>query len=635
MCFLQKKLIVSIVVAASFLYSTAQAGFLDMPEITESPTLKRESLLRDLDIPPVRDRDPNPEGGPRLAVTEFRLQGVVEYPELDITLEKISKLVEGIRFDFMGEDQLLESGYTMKEITEVTDTLVQIEKETIGRSVTPIELQRLVWLVQSQRERRGITLGMIETIADKITNYYRERGFILAKAYIPEQEVRDGVVTLTMLLGHLGGVNIQGNALYNNDAIAAVFDDAMFKPVTHDSIEEKLYLLNDYPGISAHGFFAPGTQVGDSDLTVTIKNETEFQGNVRVDNHGSAETGEYRLYGELFYNNPLGYADQLHLAYLNSFKPDNSNYGQIKYKINVLNSYNQLSLLFATNQFDLGPGNVEAINALKLTGDTAQSEVDYRYILKRGRKSNHKTGLSINKTESKIDTRNTGSFGGQFDDTVRNTSLVYEYDVLNEQDKFLHQGKISLTSGKFLKGVEPGGEQKDQYYFATMDYTLLSFFKVPYFAADTRIILNTSLQFAGSPISSINQFNIGGPTRVRAYPVNIFAADNAVFVGAQWLFNTPDFMDFIVSGNTHFKEAAQLFLFADMSYGKQMNLDPTGGDKYGQLADAGFGLEFSYLADLKSNIQIAFPMHSKFTSQDISNETEGVRLVFDLQYKFL
>ena len=66
-----------------------------------------------------------------------------------------------------------------------------------------------------------------------------------------------------------------------------------------------------------------------------------------------------------------------------------------------------------------------------------------------------------------------------------------------------------------------------------------------------------------------------------------------------------------------------------------MSLDPTGGDKYGQLADAGFGLEFSYLANLKSNIQIAFPMHSKFTSQDISNQTEGVRLVFDLQYKFL
>ena len=49
---------------------------------------------------------------------------------------------------------------------------------------------------------------MIETVADTITQYYRERGFILAKAYIPQQQVRDGVVSLNIMLGKLGSVEV-------------------------------------------------------------------------------------------------------------------------------------------------------------------------------------------------------------------------------------------------------------------------------------------------------------------------------------------------------------------------------------------------------------------------------------------
>ena len=77
---------------------TSLAGFLEMPEITEMPDFERKSMLKDLDIPSVRDRDPDPESGPRLNVEKFKLQGIVEYPELGITKADIDKLIDGIRF---------------------------------------------------------------------------------------------------------------------------------------------------------------------------------------------------------------------------------------------------------------------------------------------------------------------------------------------------------------------------------------------------------------------------------------------------------------------------------------------------------------------------------------------------------
>src|SRR5690625_5846504 len=73
---------------------------------------------------------------------------------------------------------------------------------------------------------------MIETVADTITQYYRERGFILAKAYIPKQEVRDVVVTLTVLLGNLGEVNVHNNQRYSSGTVKRPFNAILDKPVT-------------------------------------------------------------------------------------------------------------------------------------------------------------------------------------------------------------------------------------------------------------------------------------------------------------------------------------------------------------------------------------------------------------------
>ena len=182
------------------------SGFLEMPDVTEVPEFERESMLLDLDIPSVRERDPDPEAGPRLNVKEFRLQGIVEFPELDITRDEIIKRVEAIRFDLMQEGEQTDSGYTLDELGELSDLIAKIEEDTKNTHVGPLELQKLVFLIREQRRKRGVTLGMIETVADTITRYYRERGFILAKAYIPKQKVRDGVVTLTLLLGELGDV---------------------------------------------------------------------------------------------------------------------------------------------------------------------------------------------------------------------------------------------------------------------------------------------------------------------------------------------------------------------------------------------------------------------------------------------
>ena len=115
-----KPIVKSLILIASVLAGSASlAGVLDMPEATELPEAEKKSLLKDMDIPTVKERDPNPEGGPRLNVKEFRIQGLEDDPDFNISKVELTKRVEAIRFDLMGEGEKTKSGYTLKELAEL------------------------------------------------------------------------------------------------------------------------------------------------------------------------------------------------------------------------------------------------------------------------------------------------------------------------------------------------------------------------------------------------------------------------------------------------------------------------------------------------------------------------------------
>ncbi len=608
------------------------AGFLEMPEITEMPELERKSMLKDLDIPSVRDRDPDPESGPRLNVARFKLQGIVEYPDLGITKSDIDQLIEDIRFELMQEYKVEKSGFTKTELEEVSNLLVDIEEETMERHVSDLEVQKLVWLIREQRSNRGITLGTIETVADRITQFYRERGFILAKAYIPRQEVRDGIVTLTLLLGNLGEVEVFDNDLYNSKIISSVFDSDLALPVTSDVVEENIYLINDYPGLSVTGFFEPGAQVGDTKLNLNVKSEERYYANLRYDNHGSDDTGDQRIYGEVLFNNLIGTGDLLHIGALTSFSPDNTTYWQLRYSSMLFSPRWAFDLGITQNQFVLAQNESELLSQFELSGKTEQTDVSLIYKIKRSRVENYNVQLSWENIVSDLQLGNIRDPSGLLDDEIINNTLTFNFDLLQEESRILHQGFVNYTSGEFIEGVDPG--QDERFGILTSEYTLLSFLHVPYFDVDTRLIFRSSLQLTESALSSISQYSLGGPTAARGYPVNQFSADNAAYIGVDWVFTWPSWLNFSVSESYSLKNFSQPFLFLDASYGIKKSIVVGEEDSEATLTDIGLGFRIFYLNDLQGNLQFAFPLSSKLTDIELDEPDDSVRIVFDFQYSF-
>lgn len=604
-------------------YSAWSQGFLQMPDTTEVPEYERETLLKDLDIPAVRERDPDPEAGPRLNVKEFRLQGIVEYPELGITREDIVKRIEAIRFDIMDEGEYTESGFTLEELGEISKLFVEMEKTSQERHVGPLEVQQFVFLVREQLRKRGVTLGMIENVADTISQYYRERGFILAKAYIPKQQVRDGVVTLTLLLGNLGEVEVNEAKRVSPNLVGRTFKRDMFKPVTAKKIDEALTLINDIPGLRAQGFFSPGNQVGDTKMTVNITDEKWTTVNVRLDNHGSESTSKNRAYADVYVHNPLGIGDELYFGVLKTYSPDQSTYGSFRYNSFIMNPRWRGSIGYSNNDFV--SRNLRSVGNTFFTGESQVADIGATYIFRRSRVSNYSMELKYMDIDTQLDTQSSVT-----EEDVTKLSLAFNFDLLNEKRRHLYLGNVTVHQAELYEKGGFEGEQTGEETFLTVDFSMLNFFRLPFSQYETRVLWKTSGQYAGKSLSNLNQINLTGPTRARAFSINGFQADDGAYVGVDWMLSLPRLGSATVFGENLYR-VFQPFVFIDSSYGVLQPVLEGEGEISGTLVNAGIGLKINH-SRFGGSLTYGVVLEDKI--KDLQDETPTSQFAFELQFSF-
>ncbi|MFK5948828.1 MAG: ShlB/FhaC/HecB family hemolysin secretion/activation protein [Methylococcales bacterium] len=608
---------------------SVHAGIVEMPSVVEAPTLHGKSVFENYNIPSTVNRSLDPTAGPRLWVKEISIQGLENFPELGIRRDEITAFIEVRRYNIMREDEVKEHGFTEKEVTEVMTLLNQLDVETNYEHVSEPELQRFIWLVREQKERRGLTLGQIEGLAGDVQNYYHEHGLKLASAYVPRQSMRDGVLTIEVLNGKLGGVIVEGNSLYDSPDITDPFDAILAQPVTFDRIEERMYLINDYPGINITGTFQPGEQIGDSKLALKVISENSFDSTLRLDNHGSELTGEYRIFADFHWNNPAGIADQLDLAILQSTSPDNSTYGLIGYRLPLFDPRWYLAVSTSTNQFilDQTQDDTGSISQLGITGKTKQTNIDIDYAFKRSRELSIWFHLISDTTETILDSDEFGNLG--LDDKIKNLRLSMQFDILNSESKLLHLGSVTASSGEFIKGA---GARDEDYTKYNADYTLLTFVPLGWFDTTTRLLFKTELQFSDNALPSAEQNALASPTKVRAYPVNQFSTDSSLYLGIEWVFNTPELFksDWLRVRNLHQK--IQPLFFIDAAKGKQ-NTTTGAEDIEGTLIDAGFGFQYGFGKHISGNLQFAFPLSEDFNTTSITVPDDSLKVVFDFQYR--
>lgn len=178
-------------------------------------------------------------------------------------------------------------------IDDKVTTLVK-EFKFSGNSVYKTEeLNKLV----SQFVNQQVGMNKLKEITSIVTKYYRDNGYFVARAYLPQQTIKDGIIEIAIIEGSYGGFDIKNSSLVNDSEVQNFMDYLKNgQTVSTESLERQMLLINDLSGVVVtNAEVYPGKEVGTSNFAITTNPTNKFSGYSVVDNYGSRYTGEYRL----------------------------------------------------------------------------------------------------------------------------------------------------------------------------------------------------------------------------------------------------------------------------------------------------------------------------------------------------
>ncbi|MES3154297.1 ShlB/FhaC/HecB family hemolysin secretion/activation protein [Sphingomonas faeni] len=226
-----------------------------------------------------------------------------------------------------------------------------------------------------------LDLSELKMLAARITGYYTSRGYFVAHAYVPEQDVQSGTVTITVVEGRFGAVGVKNDSRLSDSVANGILSGLdVGDPVAVAPLERRLLMLSDLPGVRVQSTLSPGTAVGTSDLLVDITPGQTITGSVEADNAGNRYTGAYRAGGVVNWNNPTGSGDVLSLRALTSFS--GLAYGRASYQAPI--GQVTLGVAYAHLEYSLG----KEFDRLDGSGNADVASVYASYPLLRSRDNN-------------------------------------------------------------------------------------------------------------------------------------------------------------------------------------------------------------------------------------------------------
>lgn len=539
-----------------------------------------------MEIPPVIDRPFEIDEGPKVAVQQFRLLGASDLSEFEIS---------------------------QKEVQHILDE-------------------------QLAQRPEGFTIGQLQEVADEVTRYYREKGLILAQAIIPVQTVQGAVVDIQLYEGKLGRVLAEGNQMYKEVVLKAPFKNLIGKPVTKDRIESALLQLTDFPGLTVFGVFQPGQQVGTADIVLRVQEEDRFDFAYRIDDHGLRETGRYRFRPTFEWNNVTGGADRLSLSIQQTYRPKNNTFRSIDYDRYLTHGFTA-GINWNLNTFDVGGEFADQ----EITGETKQFGVFLEKSWIRSRQMNLSTKLALTTKDS--NTRTRGRFTNE--DKLSVFTLDATFDNVDTRFKGINFATLELSRGlnnfagsmgshidalQKTVGFRPSrqaGQPDGRFASGQFAKIFATGSRLQTLTSNLSLLVRGEYQWTTDFLVPMEQYSVGGPDNVRAFPPAQALLDRAAFISAEFIHNMPFITDVPAFGNRTWGELVQISAFYDHAVGrlnKPLPNDPSG---YVNYKGAGVQVRFTLPSVIESRLIWAWEVGSDKADNEKSPQIWG-----DFTYHF-
>lgn len=402
-----------------------------------------------------------------------------------------------------------------------------------GQDVYPED--RLKALLADKKGKK-LSFKDIQEGADRITRYFREKGYIVAKTYIPPQDVTAGVVHYRVEIGRFDRPAITNKTNIRDNAIekqAQAVKEGEY--VTRDKLERAVWLVSDMAGADARVALSKGSQPGTVKLDMTVEPYVGKHGLISADNYGSRAMGynEYSLDYDFW--NPARNGDHL-MASISTTGRHMFNWGA-----NYITplAKDGLKLTVGYNVFSYDMGDEWAM--YKGVGTSRVTSLGLDYAIRRSRRHNLYTGIRFEHSEIKDEYR---AFDATYGDKNGNALVFSLYG--DDQDT---AGMTDWRVDWKLGHINNKAFHSDNLYARWMagdpdtngDYSKIRGRIERHQNINNRsyLLLSAYGQYAFTPLDSSEHFSLGGPYGVKAYPTSEGSGDSGYITRAEYRWLIP------------------------------------------------------------------------------------------------
>ena len=369
-------------------------------------------------------------------------------------------------------------------------------------------------------EGKSLNLAELTAVADRITDYYHGHHYPLARAILPTQTIKDGVVVIQVLEARYGKVTLHNPSRVTSSLLQSTLSPLKAGEVIEQTeMDHVLLLTSDVPKIEVHALLKPGEAVGTSDLDVTTAPGPRWSGIASVDDYGNKYTGRTRGGATVSLVDPFDHGDYLSLAGLSSGQ--DLNYGRLSYESTMNGLGTRLGGAYSGLHYELGDG----LQSLEGHGTAEVGSLWAKHPLVRSQNADlylqiqyDRLTLHDDLDASAISTdRHLDNGSASLTGDARDTLLAGAVSTANLTITY---GRLGFDNG--ASEMEDAATAKTQGAFSKWNLNLA---RQQQFTAADGVYLSIAAQWTHDNLDSSQKMIAGGPYTVRGYDLGVLSGD--------------------------------------------------------------------------------------------------------------
>ncbi|MBI3755766.1 MAG: ShlB/FhaC/HecB family hemolysin secretion/activation protein [Deltaproteobacteria bacterium] len=456
--------------------------------------------------------------------------------------------------------------------------------------------------ITAKYQNKELTLAEINEAVEAITDAYRQKGWLAAYAYIPVQDVKDGIVIIQIIEAKTGAITVTGNKNYTAKFIQGHIEKIKQEPsLNEQTLERGLLLLNDYPSLNAGASLKAGSEAGTTDVNITAQDSYPISGSISYDNFGTKNLSKNRMSLAIDKGNTITDGDNIKLngiTGLDRINPNKYAYGRIEYSAPVDYNGTKAGVYYANSLYRAG-GDITPLQ-IKGNANTGGLYIAHPFIRTAERTLSVRFGLDYKDVKDYL----LDSIRSK--DKIRVTSLSLSYDAT---DRLSGRNIISIAWYQGLGDVLDGSGKNDnnlsrlhsnnRFGKATIDLA-----RIQKITKYNQFVIKGSGQWTNDPLFIAEQFSIRGTGSVRGYKPSAYRGDSGYNITAE-LQLSPISPETNIFGQK-LGDTVKIVLFADNGGVYRNDLQP-GEVKDDYITGIGAGLRVFYGKNFSVSMDYALP----------------------------